>query len=226
MDMYYSCAQCAVKACESGELDKKPKNCPMHDAEFFEKVLEEYKKEENSRFYQTSSAIEALGYCRWPRLREIAEFCKRMGYKRIGIAFCGGLPKEAEIVANVLRKQGFEVVSVICKTGAIPKPEAGVTADVLTDINGNKIEPSDFQREIIGEVMCNPIAQAELLNRAETEFNICLGLCVGHDSLFYQYSKARVTTLVAKDRVTGHNPVAAIYCADTYFKNRNIAGSD
>ena len=28
-------------------------------------------------------------------------------------------------------------------------------------------------------------------------------------------------TLVAKDRVTGNNPVAAIYCADTYFSKRN-----
>ena len=27
-------------------------------------------------------------------------------------------------------------------------------------------------------------------------------------------------TLIAKDRVTGHNPAAAIYCADGYFKNR------
>ena len=49
---------------------------------------------------------------------------------------------------------------------------------------------------------------------------MCLGLCVGHDSLFYKYSKALVTTLVAKDRVTGNNPVAAIYCADGYLKKR------
>ena len=63
-------------------------------------------------------------------------------------------------------------------------------------------------------------SQAELLNREGTQFNVCLGLCVGHDSLFYKYSKALVTTLVAKDRVTGNNPVAAIYCADGYLKNR------
>ena len=49
---------------------------------------------------------------------------------------------------------------------------------------------------------------------------LALGLCVGHDSLFYQYSEARVTTLVVKDRVLAHNPVGAIYCADGYFKNR------
>jgi len=43
---------------------------------------------------------------------------------------------------------------------------------------------------------------------------------VGHDSMFYKYSDALVTTLVAKDRVTGHSPAAAIYCAEGYFKNR------
>ena len=37
--------------------------------------------------------------------------------------------------------------------------------------------------------------------------------CVGHDSLFYRYSDAYVTTLVTKDRVTGNNPAAALYTA-------------
>ena len=39
------------------------------------------------------------------------------------------------------------------------------------------------------------------LNKEETDLNILVGLCVGHDSLFYKYSKAPVTTLVVKDRV-------------------------
>jgi uncharacterized metal-binding protein len=66
--------------------------------------------------------------------------------------------------------------------------------------------------------MCNPIAQAELLNRAGCELNIVLGLCVGHDSLFFRHSKGLATTLVAKDRVLGHNPVAALQLADTYYQ--------
>ena len=45
-----------------------------------------------------------------------------------------------------------------------------------------------------------------------------MGLCVGHDSLFYKYSDALVTTLVTKDRVLGHNPVAALYQANAYYK--------
>ena len=68
--------------------------------------------------------------------------------------------------------------------------------------------------------MCNPIAQAELLNSQDTQFNICLGLCVGHDSLFYQYSKALVTTLVVKDRVLAHNPAGAVYCSEGYYKKK------
>lgn len=56
----------------------------------------------------------------------------------------------------------------------------------------------------IGNNMCNPILQA--LEEAGTDFNVVIGLCVGHNSLFYKYSKAPVTTLIMKDRVSGHNP--------------------
>lgn len=66
--------------------------------------------------------------------------------------------------------------------------------------------------------MCNPILQAKVLNEAKTELNIVMGLCVGHDSLFYKYSDALVTTCVTKDRVLGHNPVAALYTADFYYR--------
>ena len=48
--------------------------------------------------------------------------------------------------------------------------------------------------------MCNPIMQAKLLNSEKTDLNIVIGLCVGHDSLFYKYSDALCTTLVTKDR--------------------------
>ena len=203
----FTCAQCAIEACRSGQLDKMPKNCPMHDPDFFEQVLTEYFKPENHDFFVASAATEAIGYGRWPRLREVMEFSKRMGYTKLGLAFCAGLHKEAAIVDQIFRKNGFEVVSVICKTGSIPKGRAEVPQEF-------RVRPGTY------EVMCNPIAQAELLNRAGTDFNVCLGLCVGHDSLFYKYSKALVTTLVAKDRVTGNNPVAAIYCADGYLKKR------
>jgi len=66
--------------------------------------------------------------------------------------------------------------------------------------------------------MCNPIGQALVLNEAKTEFNILMGLCVGHDSLFLKNSDAPVTVFAVKDRVLGHNPLAAIYNYDTYYR--------
>lgn len=66
--------------------------------------------------------------------------------------------------------------------------------------------------------MCNPILQAKILNKEKTDLNIVTRLCVGHDRMFYKYSDALVITTVVKDRVLGHNPVAAIYQLDSYYK--------
>lgn len=203
----FTCASCTIEACRSGQLDKLPKNCPMRDPAFFDSVLEEYFKPENHDFFVASAATEAIGYCRWPRLREVVEFSRRMGYTRLGWPSARSAPGGRGGGPGPAPGTGFQVASVICKTGSIPKDQVGVPPEY-------RVRPGTY------EVMCNPIAQAELLNRAETQFNICLGLCVGHDSLFYRYSQAPVTTLVAKDRATGNNPVAAIYCADSYFKTR------
>jgi uncharacterized metal-binding protein len=68
--------------------------------------------------------------------------------------------------------------------------------------------------------MCNPIGQAMMLNNAETDLNIIMGLCVGHDSLFMKYSEAPVTVLAVKDRVLAHNPLGALYLSDSYYKNK------
>jgi uncharacterized metal-binding protein len=128
-----------------------------------------------------------------------------MGYKKIGMAFCMGLRGEAEIAARIMRRKGLDVVSAVCKTGGIAKESVGIPKE-------NKIKPDEF------EAMCNPIAQAKLLNGEGTQLNVVVGLCVGHDALFYRHSDAFVTTLVTKDRVLAHNPAGAIYCADTYLK--------
>ena len=67
------------------------------------------------------------------------------------------------------------------------------------------------------ESLCNPVSQAELLNGSGCEFNVVLGLCVGHDSLFYRYSDGLATALVTKDRVLAHNPIGALQLADSYY---------
>lgn len=203
----YSCANCTVYACGEETPEKIPGNCPMKQDQLMETAFKTYQLPENRAFYITASELEAQGYCRWPRLKETIELCHRMGYTKVGLAFCRGLRNEAKIVDQLLRRAGLQVVSVICKTGGVDKERCGIAPEA-------KLHPGQF------EPMCNPIAQAMLLNEQQTQFNIALGLCVGHDSIFYKYSDALVTTLVAKDRVTGHNPTAAIYCAEGYFKDR------
>lgn len=203
----YTCASCQIHACVSGDKEKMPKNCPMHNEELMERAKAEYAKPEYRDFYKNSCLVESEGYCQWPRVKEIAEFCKKNGFTKIGVAFCTGLRQEGKVACEIFRNHGLEVVSVMCKTGAMPKETAGVTEE-------EKVRPGTF------EVMCNPVAQAMLLNEQKTQFNVVIGLCVGHDSMFYKYSEAMCTTLVTKDRVLAHNPAGALYCAGSYFKTR------
>lgn len=205
----YTCAKCTVYACREASPDKLPKNCPIRNEKLMETALETYALEENHAFYVTASELEALGYCQWPRIKETIQLCLRLGFTKVGLAFCWGLRREAAVADTLLRRAGLEVVSVVCKTGGIDKERVGIPAE-------RKLRPGGF------EAMCNPIAQAMLLNEQGTQLNIVLGLCVGHDSMFCKYSRALTTTLVAKDRVTGHNPAAALYCAEGYFKDRLI----
>ncbi|MBU4316759.1 MAG: DUF1847 domain-containing protein [Proteobacteria bacterium] len=138
------------------------------------------------------------------RIVEICEFARKMGYKRLGLAFCIGLANEAAVVNKIFANQGFDVVSVICKAGGELKEGLG-------------IDPKNFIMPPLKETMCNPIFQAKLLNAEKTEFNVLLGLCVGHDSLFFKHADAYTTVLAVKDRVTGHNPLAAIYLSHSYY---------
>ena len=138
-----------------------------------------------------------------PRIQEIIEFAGKMGFRRLGVVFCDGLRREAGVVVRILEKQGFEVASAVCKVGGVPKEEIGVREEEKIEIGAE-------------ETMCNPIAQAELMNRSQTELNILIGLCVGHDSLFFKHAEAYTTVLAAKDRVTAHNPLAAIYTIGSY----------
>ena len=121
----------------------------------------------------------------------------------IGIAGGTGSGKTT-VVNKILEAQGFEVVSVACKAGATPKETIGIRDD-------EKIQIGEY------ESMCSPIVQAAILNQEKTDFNILVGLCVGHDSLFFKYSDAFVTVLIAKDRLLGHNPAAALYTSGGYY---------
>ncbi len=214
-----ACAYCKVDQSEKAclvEGGRGPKFCPtLHAMDMVKEAMKEYEKRRIKEFARQASIQEGECYQRRdkkpyikfpvkPRVQEICEFAKKMGFKRLGIAFCVGLTYEAAILSKILVNQGFEVVSVMCKVGRIPKEKIGVKDEEKIQIG--KFEP-----------MCNSIAQAKILNNQKTDFNILLGLCVGHDSLFFKYANAYTTVLVAKDRVLGHNPVAALYTSGSYY---------
>ena len=208
------CAKCTKVVCGSKAYLKGPENCPTKTRqEIIQQALIEYDDPDIREFARQASIQEAECYMtlpeglttRYPRVEEITQFAKKMGYKKLGIAACLGLKDEAAILCEILENRGFEVISVCCKAGAVPKERIGITPE-------QKIKGPDAF-----EPMCNPITQAKILNEAGTEFNILVGLCVGHDSLFIKYVEAH-SRVVAEDPVLGHNPAMGLYLAHSYYR--------
>ncbi len=223
-----NCAKCGVaeKICRQ-EDGKGPSFCPTKkEGPAIDDSLKRYDDPGIKEFARMASVQEGACYIRRDarpfvmiptksRVEELIEFSKRMGYKKLGLAFCGGFMLEASILAEILEQQGFEIISVCCKVGRIPKERIGIKDEEKVQIG-------------VFESMCNPIAQAMILNRAKTDFNILLGLCLGHDSLFLKFIDGFTTVFAVKDRVTGHNPMAALYTSQTYYqrlKKLNIGGA-
>lgn len=205
----FSCTTCGVQNCR----DKKstyPVFCPTvtktTDAELDEVSAIYAGDSFDGKVAQTAARIEGEFYRQKTRVEETVLFIKRMGFKKVGIATCSGLINEAKVLAKIFEKNGINYYTAICKVGGRDKSEFGIKEEEKVCKGGP-------------ESMCNPIMQARILNREETELNVVFGLCVGHDTLFIEHSNAPVTVLVAKDRVLGHNPVAALYSkyyADLY----------
>jgi len=208
------CAKCKPKFCKQGEFEasKLPAFCPMvHHQSVLAEVAGKYSDPEIRDFFITSALTEKESYDEKaareenrtvpirPRIREIAAFAEAIKAKKLGMAFCIGLAEEAARAGSILEDHGLEICSVVCCCGAVDKTALGIPEEYKIR------DPQKF------EAACNPLLQAEVLNRSNTDFNLLVGLCVGHDMLFTQASQAPVTTLIVKDRLTGHNPVITLY---------------
>jgi uncharacterized metal-binding protein len=217
-----TCARCNVpkgrRACDSVD-GAAPRGCPTREpGEALEAAARAYGDPGVLELAAHASRQEAAGYADretaaravLTRIEEVCQFAARAGFRRLGLAFCAGLLNEAAILDEILVAHGFDVVSIVCKVGAVPKETLGLG-------DADKIRPGGF------ESMCNPIAQAELLNQAGTQLNLMLGLCVGHDALFLRHATAPCTVIAVKDRVLGHNPLAALYTTGSYYR-RLVAG--
>jgi uncharacterized metal-binding protein len=123
------------------------------------------------------------------RIEEIMNFARGINFERIGIAHCITFSNEAQLLKEYF-SQYFDVYVVDCKYGRISK----------TDILGGAGT----------RILCNPAGQADFLNKRNTDLNISMGLCVGHDMIFSKMSKGLVTNLFDKDFTNNNNPTQAI----------------
>lgn len=216
-----TCARCPYPLSERfcrGQGGKAPKNCPS--VKMREAVAAAREKLNNPgvfEFARQASIQESQGYGGKeegyenlrpvkPRIVETMELARKMGWNRLGLAFCAGLRREAAVVDEIFTTNGFEVASVMCKIGGDSKEVLGLGPE-------QQIDPSK------PETMCNPVLQAEALNEAGAQFNVLLGLCVGHDSLFFMHAKAPCTVLAAKDRMHAHCPLTPVYNYDSYWRS-------
>ncbi len=202
------CVNCTSRRCSSPEKSvKAPAFCPTDlYAEVAAATVDAYALPENRAVLQGWLGLmskildphKTREKWSWTRVNEVMEYARLRGMTRLGIATCYALLPEAKLLSDILENNGFAVVSVSCLCGEVNPRDVGMP----------------------GDIFCNPIMQAEVLAREESELNIMVGLCVGHDILFLRHSKAETTPLVVKDRSTGHNPVAALYQSQGFFKDR------
>ncbi|MRT94287.1 DUF1847 domain-containing protein [Ancylomarina sp. 16SWW S1-10-2] len=123
------------------------------------------------------------------RIEEIMNFARGINFERIGIAHCITFSNEAQILKQYFSKY-FDVYTIDCKYGRITKKDI---------IGGTG-----------GRILCNPAGQADYLNKKNTELNISMGLCVGHDMIFSKMSNGLVTNLFDKDFTNNNNMAEAI----------------
>jgi len=135
MNKKTECVKCTKVVCRGEHLDQAPSNCPIKTRQdAIQRALAEYNKPEVKEFARQASIQEFECYVnlpegktlRNPRVEEVAQFAKKMGYKKLGIAFCGGLGDEAKLLTTILENRGFAVVSVRCTVGDIPKETIGI----------------------------------------------------------------------------------------------------
>lgn len=191
----YGCLYCRTAASFKGDTARMPKTCPtLTQAELVQDV-KPYREEPIQHLMQISdhTPFTPEGRLR-NRVEELIDFAQGMGYKKIGIAFCVTLMSEAQTLAKILIDADLDAVPVCCRVGAVD----------YSEINLPKAHPDRFA------AICNPIAQAKLLNLAKCDLIVQVGLCLGHDIILQQTCQAPVTTLIVKDRALDHNPVQAL----------------
>lgn len=200
-ETHLTCVDCGASRCAdgSGNYHSFCTTAKMSHEEIDE-LINKYEHESVREIMLTAGEVSSHAsrenLC---RVEEIIQFAQKMDFHTLGIAMCSALMNEGRTTAKILRAHGFEVHGFGCRVGSLKKNELKAPEGCCDSTT----------------ISCNPLLQAQLLNEADTELNIVIGLCLGHDILFAQASEAPCTTLVVKDRALGNNPAASLHAATT-----------
>lgn len=186
---------CKQQGCWRGAEEGIPGYCQANRyGKEIEATRQAYAKPEVIDLYKAACVVGAGNDGYRPRIEEALDFALQMGFNKIGFAACTAFSSELAIITELFEKAGIEVVAAGCAIGRVSAESRGLP-ELGKYLNSG----------------CNPLAQAEILNKEGAQLNFILGLCMGHDILFTQHSEAPVSTLIVKDRLMGNNPAAALY---------------
>jgi len=166
--------------------DIVPRKCPSI---VYKNIIQEaksiYQSESSDarKIWKAFAKLIHTGGAKKSRVEHVIDVCTAMQINKIGIASCLRYIKIAHYLMKLLRKRGFEVHIALCKLG------------------GFKVEDLKINKNT-NWIVCNPVAQALLLNALKCELNITLGLCMGQDLIFNKYSKGFVTNLIVKEKIS------------------------
>jgi len=173
-----NCTSCAGKPCRTGSAcgselsDKK-------------EILARYHRVENQSIVQSAARLVDDGLAgQLSRLEELCRFIKDRNYRKVGMAYCYGMEKDALQIVRYLSANGIRVSAVSCTIGALPQSAVNSASSVCG-------------------VSCNPLGQAAQLEAEGTDLAIQFGICLGHDILFTRAFSGDQTVLVVKDRIFG-----------------------
>ena len=194
-DRPHGCSTCVRTSCLLGKIDRMPTTCPTLTHANLTRDARPYLEPATHDEMVSADATPTTEDGRLRnRVEELVTYARAQRLRRIGIAFCVTLLREAQRLGRILRQEGFSTELVCCRVGAIDYDEIGLP----------KAHPERFA------AICNPVAQARLFNQRSVDLVVQLGLCLGHDLMLQRESRAPVTTLVVKDRALDHHSVMAL----------------
>jgi uncharacterized metal-binding protein len=189
------CSTCATAASAKCDWARMPAGCPTRtQPELSHDPAPYLSPERRALMLAADSTPFAEDRRLRSRVEELVAFAQARGIRKVGVAFCVSLIREAQRLGEILREAGIGAELACCRAGAVDQGEVGLP----------KAHPEKFASS------CNPVGQARLLDAAGVGLVAQLGLCLGHDLILQEECAAPVTTLVVKDRALDHHPVQAL----------------